>query len=118
MLAVGEAEVAVTGDKRLGVGMPGISIQDTEALPSGEGSGVMSSRGPTPGEDMTEAGDSDPPVKCAADKDLTLELRTGNGPAEVEGAAVLVRCTWSGEGILCEAKPASDSGLGSLRGET
>lgn len=50
----------------------------------GEGRGVISSIGPKPGEDTAEAGEREPPVKCAAEReDLTLELLCGRGDANI-----------------------------------
>ena len=44
----------------------------------GEGNGVISAKGPVPGEDSAEAGDTEPRLYLAADRtDLTLALRAG-----------------------------------------
>ena len=55
----------------------GMLVQWLEELPTGEGRGVMSDRGPSPGEDMIDAGESEPVALREADSDLTLEDRTG-----------------------------------------
>ena len=44
----------------------------------GDGRGVMSESGPKPGEDIADAGDREPPVKCDALNEFILELLTGN----------------------------------------
>lgn len=57
----------------------------------GEGSGVISTTGPMPGEDTTEAGESELRLWCdVASVDLILELRTGRPVAGV----ICCRC-WS-----------------------
>ena len=65
---------------------------------------MISERGPTPGEDAAEPGDSPLLEYCDALKDLTLELRTGR----LEGGGRGASETWfmwvsvaSGEGPLC-----------------
>lgn len=81
--AVGKVEGS--GDNGLWfAGTAGRFAHDPDTLPSGEGRGVMSERGPRPGEETADAGDNEPPVKCAAVSDLTLEVRTGRlEPEEV-----------------------------------
>lgn len=45
----------------------------------GEGSGVMSTKGPTPGEDMADAGESESDLRALDPKaERMLELRTGS----------------------------------------
>lgn len=43
----------------------------------GDGRGVISGNGPSPGDDMADAGDREPPVRLDAPNDLILELRMG-----------------------------------------
>lgn len=53
-------------------------LQSPDVAAKGDGRGVMSTRGPRPGEEYAEPGESDPIFCRAADKaERTLELRTG-----------------------------------------
>ena len=68
----------------------------------GEGSGVRSIIGPTPGEDKAEAGDRETALGRAAPRVLrTLELRTGS-PVEVEGSCVSAWLYMSLGSVLAE----------------
>ena len=73
---VGEPWARKLGERESSSG-GGILDQRLGVPPMGEGRGVMSDRGPTPGEDATDDGESPLPERCDALKDLTLELLTG-----------------------------------------
>lgn len=76
----GEAAVALWLDVGVGKeasGRRGIFDQVLGLLLTGDGSGVRSDSGPSPGDDAADAGEREPPVKWPAVRDLTLEALTG-----------------------------------------
>ena len=77
---LGEYEGGIwkTGDNGLPSVADGRSTHEPFLLPSGEGRGVISARGPMPGDEITDAGDSE---RVDAASDLTLDVRIGSAPS-------------------------------------
>lgn len=80
---IGVGILAISGDRSRESWLSSDLLGEPQAV-TGEGRGVISSTGPKPGEDTAEAGEREPPVKCAAEReDLTLELLCGRGDANI-----------------------------------
>lgn len=80
---IGVGFLAISGGRSRESWLSSDPLGEPQAV-TGEGRGVMSSIGPKPGEDTAEAGEREPPVKCAAERvDLTLELLCGREDANI-----------------------------------